>query len=197
VARHRGKSPRQAAFFTRSLRMRREAAVFASVSSLFGLITPQTIAVGDRLPTPLSTHRRWRAALLCEAFEAIALDGRLADLLRARGLPAGALLSRRRVAVAHCRDCTGVLVTDRLALRIPSATNARTRGACNGPVAARRLSGATLTRWGRFARVTIRPTLFAGPFLERRAELRDDPAWIAAARPTRHALLLATGARSS
>jgi NAD+ diphosphatase len=30
--------------------------------------------------------------------------------------------------------------------------------------------------------VTIRPTLFAGPFLERRAELRDDPAWIAAAR---------------
>src|ERR671922_2488233 len=41
VARHRGKSPRQAAFFTRSLRMRREAAVFASVSSLFGLIGPQ------------------------------------------------------------------------------------------------------------------------------------------------------------
>jgi NAD+ diphosphatase len=30
--------------------------------------------------------------------------------------------------------------------------------------------------------VTIRPTLFAGPFLERRAELRDDPAWVSAAR---------------
>ena len=30
--------------------------------------------------------------------------------------------------------------------------------------------------------MTIRPTLFAGPFLDRRAELRDDPAWIAAAR---------------
>ena len=27
-----------------------------------------------------------------------------------------------------------------------------------------------------------RPTLFAGPFLDRRAELRNDPAWIAAAR---------------
>src|ERR1041384_6702584 len=48
VARHRGKSPRQAAFFTRSIRIRREAAVFASVSSLFGLITPQTISV-DRM----------------------------------------------------------------------------------------------------------------------------------------------------
>jgi NAD+ diphosphatase len=30
--------------------------------------------------------------------------------------------------------------------------------------------------------VSIRPTFFSGPFLERRAELRDDPAWIAAAR---------------
>lgn len=43
--------------------------------------------------------------------------------------------------------------------------------------------------------MTIRPTLFAGPFLERRAELRDDPAWIAAARAdpaTRY--LLTTGA---
>jgi len=41
--------------------------------------------------------------------------------------------------------------------------------------------------------VTIRPTLFAGPFLERRAELRDDPAWIAAARadPTTRYLLTA------
>ncbi len=30
--------------------------------------------------------------------------------------------------------------------------------------------------------MSIRPTLFSGPFLERRAELRDDPAWVAAAR---------------
>jgi NAD+ diphosphatase len=30
--------------------------------------------------------------------------------------------------------------------------------------------------------VSIRPTLFSGPFLDRRAEARDDPAWVAAAR---------------
>jgi NAD+ diphosphatase len=50
--------------------------------------------------------------------------------------------------------------------------------------------------------VSFRPTLFSGPFLERRAELRDDPAWIAAARAdpaTRYVLsaggtqLVATG----
>jgi len=35
---------------------------------------------------------------------------------------------------------------------------------------------------GRFVRVSIRPTLFSGPFLDRRAELRDDPGWIEAAR---------------
>jgi NAD+ diphosphatase len=43
--------------------------------------------------------------------------------------------------------------------------------------------------------VSFRPTLFSGPFLERRAELRDDPAWIAAARSdpdTRY--ILASGA---
>ena len=33
--------------------------------------------------------------------------------------------------------------------------------------------------------MTARPTFFAGPFLERRAELRDDPAWISAARSDR------------
>jgi len=41
-----------------------------------------------------------------------------------------------------------------------------------------------------------RPTLFSGPFLERRAELRDDPGWISAARSdpnTRY--VLAEGAR--
>ncbi len=30
--------------------------------------------------------------------------------------------------------------------------------------------------------MTIRPTFFSGPFLERRAELRDDPGWVSAAR---------------
>jgi len=46
------------------------------------------------------------------------------------------------------------------------------------------------------AGVSIRPTLFSGPFLDRRAELRDDPAWIAEARrdpSTRY--ILAAGPR--
>src|SRR5882672_9012727 len=67
VPRHRGKSPRQAAFFTRTQRMKREAAVFASVSSLFGLITRETITVNRAAQAVPNVTR---GALLCEAFEA-------------------------------------------------------------------------------------------------------------------------------
>jgi len=112
VTRHRGKSPRQAAFFTRSLRMRREAAVFASVSSLFGLITPHSIA--QTAPNVA------RGALLCEAFEAyLALMGESQISFEHAVFLLGALLAGDELRVAHCRDCTSVLVTDRLALRIP------------------------------------------------------------------------------
>ena len=119
VARHRGKSPRQAAFFTRSLRMRREAAVFASVSSLFGLITPQSITAStarhaSRAPTVA------RGALLCEAFEAYrALVGEPQISFEHAVFLLGALLAGDELRVAHCRDCAASLVTDRLALRIP------------------------------------------------------------------------------
>lgn len=117
VARHRGKSPRQAAFFTRSLRMRREAAVFASVSSLFGLITPKTITV-DRAAQPAPTVAR--GALLCETFETYsALMGEPQISFEHAVFLLGALYSGDELRVTHCRDCTSVLVTDRLALRAP------------------------------------------------------------------------------
>ena len=97
VARHRGKSPRQAAFFTRSLRMRREAAVFASVSSLFGLITPQSIGVRSQHAQPAPTVAR--GALLCEAFEAYrALVGEPQISFEHAVFLLGALDVRRRVA---------------------------------------------------------------------------------------------------
>ena len=117
VARHRGKSPRQAAYFTRSLRMRREAAVFASVSSLFGLIAPLAISL-ERSPLPAPTVAR--GALLCEACEAYrALVNDPQISFEHAVFLVGALDSGDELRVAHCRDCTGVLVTDRLALRAP------------------------------------------------------------------------------
>ncbi|HEU4781452.1 MAG TPA: hypothetical protein VFS58_16340 [Steroidobacteraceae bacterium] len=134
VARHRGKSPRQAAFFTRSLRMRREAAVFASVSSLFGLITPQTITV---TPIPDSAPTVARGALLCETFEAYtALMGESQISFEHAVFLLGALLAGDELRVAHCRDCSSVLVTDRLALRTPVCNECST----NDPQRANRAS---------------------------------------------------------
>ena len=117
VARHRGKSPRQASFFTRSLRMRRESAVFASVSSLFGLLTRESILVQNHAqPAPTVA----RGALLCEAFETYrALVGEPQISFEHAVFLLGALHSGDELRVAHCRECTGVLVTDRLALRTP------------------------------------------------------------------------------
>ncbi len=146
VARHRGKSPRQAAFFTRSMRMRREAAVFASVSSLFGLITPQAVA-SDRLAfdraSPAAPNVA-RGALLCEAFEAyLALIGESQISFEHAVFLLGALLAGDELRLAHCRDCSSVLVTDRLALRTPvcnecSGTSRQPGGSSNdgnGPLA--------------------------------------------------------------
>jgi len=117
VARHRGKSPRQAAFFTRSSRMRREAAVFASVSSLFGLITRQS-ASADRSAQHTPTVAR--GALLCETFEVYcALMGESQISFEHAVFLLGALITGDELRVAHCRDCSSVLVTDRLALRVP------------------------------------------------------------------------------
>jgi hypothetical protein len=126
VARHRGKSPRQAAFFTRSLRMRREAAVFASVSSLFGLISLQPVSLGrDSKPAPTVA----RGALLCEAFEAYrALVDEPQISFEHAVFLVGALDCGDELRVAHCRECTGVLVTDRFALRAPVCTDCA--GAC-------------------------------------------------------------------
>jgi hypothetical protein len=117
VARHRGKSPRQAAFFTRSMRMRREAAVFASVSSIFGLITRQTILV-EHAAQPAPTVAR--GALLCEAFETYsALVNEPQISFEHAVFLLSALLAGDELRVSHCRDCAGVLVTDRLTLRTP------------------------------------------------------------------------------
>jgi len=118
VARHRGKSPRQASFFTRSLRMRREAAVFASVSSLFGLIAPQAVDVEKQAREHSPTVAR--GALLCEAFEAHrALMGESQISFEHAVFLLDALVAGDELRVTYCRDCTGVLVTDRLALRTP------------------------------------------------------------------------------
>ena len=186
VARHRGKSPRQAAFFTRSL---------AHAARGGGVRQREQPVRAHHSADHLGRQRRARArarpsrAARCCARRSRptrALIGESQISFEHAVFLLGALLAGDELRVAHCRDCSGVLVTDRLALRIPVCNECSTSDPHREvPVDCRPRSGAggrAGARCGRFVRVTIRPTLFAGPFLERRAELRDDPAWIAAAR---------------
>ncbi|MEP7313610.1 MAG: hypothetical protein ABI859_13575, partial [Pseudomonadota bacterium] len=64
VTRHRGKSPQQVAFFTRSPRMRQETAVLASVCYLLGVMPANRVADAQR-----SLPGVQRGTALCEAFE--------------------------------------------------------------------------------------------------------------------------------
>ena len=52
LTRHRGKSPHQIAYFTRSLRLQEETAVLASVLSLLGLVPAVTAAADAPGDTP-------------------------------------------------------------------------------------------------------------------------------------------------
>src|SRR5215470_7784523 len=63
LPRHRGRSPHQIAYFTRSLRLQEETAVLASVLSLLGVVPTVSAATGV---LPGLT----RGELLCQAFEA-------------------------------------------------------------------------------------------------------------------------------
>jgi hypothetical protein len=61
-----------------------------------------------------------RGALLCEAFETYqALVGESQLTFEHAVYLLDALQAGEELRVAHCRDCSGVLVTDSLALRSP------------------------------------------------------------------------------
>jgi hypothetical protein len=115
VRRHRGKSPRQAAYFTHSARLRQETDVLVSVCLLLGLIGA---APEEATPSPLA--QILRAQLLCQAFECyqqmipeplISLD-HMHFLL-------GALALGRELRLDNCGACGAVIVADRLTLRLP------------------------------------------------------------------------------
>jgi hypothetical protein len=80
VPRHRGKSPHQAAYFTRSLRIQQEAAVLASFFALAGLVpTEPSAAAGINLPNIA------RGDSLCTAFETYAILILAPSISRRRG----------------------------------------------------------------------------------------------------------------
>ena len=112
LPRHRGKSPHQVAYFTRSLRLQQETAVLASVLSLLGVV-PAVPAAGPGALPGLT-----RGELLCQAFEAYRLLLPAAQISFEHTVFLATALARGdQLRLGRCSDCGGLLVTERFPLR--------------------------------------------------------------------------------
>src|ERR1700692_1940388 len=115
LARHRGKSPQQVAYFMRTARARQEAALLASLCRLLGAL-PQGPApeLARLLP------RLGRGELLCQAYETyrgLIPDG-LISFEHAVFLLT-TLVRGDELILGACRDCGAALIVARWSLRAP------------------------------------------------------------------------------
>jgi hypothetical protein len=126
--RHRGKSPQQAAFFTRSARARHESALFASLCRLIGALPAPAAGATTAAMTPGTPSEPAarsfaglnRGELLCQAYESYRtlFPSPLISFEHAVFL-LGALWRGNELVLGSCRDCNAVLVADRWSLRTP------------------------------------------------------------------------------
>ena len=145
LPRHRGKSPHQVAYFTRSLRLQQESAVLASVLSLLGVVPPTTHAAPSP-PARASAHAAasatathaaavsaaepsttpsaaalpglGRGELLCQAFEAFRLLLPSAQISFEHAVFLATALTRGdQLRLGACSDCGSLMVTERFPLR--------------------------------------------------------------------------------
>jgi hypothetical protein len=131
VLRHRGKSPRQAAFFFRNAELNFQAAQLASLFLVFGLL--RGTAVG--LESTYRVGSLESGALLCQAYEtygdlhvptSISFEHAWFLLL--------ALARRDELAILRCAACGGLWLRDLLAKRRTSCANCEPSGLAAAPV---------------------------------------------------------------
>jgi len=113
VVRHRGKSPQQAAFFLRTSRLRQEAAAFAGLCCLVGLLD------GRRgQPQQCLAWSVGGATALCQAYEVYrATVGAPAISFEHAVLLVNAVALGQELRIGACQGCGVLLVLDTLALR--------------------------------------------------------------------------------
>ena len=122
--RHRGKSPRQAGFFTRTARARAQSAVLASLCRIHGLL-PATGTAAERAQPALQ-----RAELLCHAYEMYRAETPTPLIGFEHAVFLLAALARAdELVLGQCGECGAALVTDRLSLRAPRCTVCEAPGA--------------------------------------------------------------------
>jgi Flagellar transcriptional activator (FlhC) len=114
VFRHRGKSPRQAAFFFRSVELNFQAAQLASLFVMYGLMR----GTSSRLEPQFRVGSLESGALLCRAYEAyLELHAPASISFEHAWFLLMALTRQDEVGVARCGVCGGMRLRDLLAKR--------------------------------------------------------------------------------
>ena len=144
LPRHRGKSPHQVAYFTRSLRLQEETALLASVLSLLGVLPAVVSAAASAAASDVAPHTAaaataapagcaslpgvTRGMLLCQAFEAFRLLLPSAQISFEHAVFLATTLVRGdQLRLGDCSDCGSLMVTERFPLRVSRCTH------CTGP----------------------------------------------------------------
>jgi len=128
LPRHRGKSPHQVAYFTRSLRMQEETAVLASLLSLLGAVPEPVTATSAgaagaasaaaAAEVPGSPPALARGELLCQAFEVFRVMLPSAQISFEHAVFLATALARGdQLRLGGCCDCGSLMVTERFPLR--------------------------------------------------------------------------------
>jgi hypothetical protein len=125
LPRHRGKSPHQVSYFTRSQRLQHESAVLASVLSLLGVLPPAAPAApgsgagasgADGAGAPLPPLARGEQ--LCQAFEAYRMLLPSAQITFEHAVFLATALTRGdQLRLAGCSGCGSLMVAERFTLR--------------------------------------------------------------------------------
>lgn len=120
VPRHRGKSPRQAAFFFRNSETSFQAAQLASLFIVYGLLCAGAVGLESRYRLGSLES----GMLLCQAYEAyLELHAPVRISFEHAWFLLIALARRDELGVARCPACGGVRLRDLLAKRRSSCAN--------------------------------------------------------------------------
>lgn len=121
LPRHRGKSPHQVAYFTRSQRLQHETTVLASVLTLLGVIpTAAAAAVPAQAAGSPALPGLGRGELLCQAFETFRCYLPSAQISFEHAVFLATALARGdQLRLGACHECGSLIVTERFPLRDP------------------------------------------------------------------------------
>jgi len=118
LPRHRGKSPHQVAYFTRSLRLQQESALLASVLSLLGVVPTAAPATPVEGAAAAAGPGLGRGELLCQAFEAFRFYLPSAQISFEHAVFLTTALARGdQLRLGGCSECGSLMVTERFPLR--------------------------------------------------------------------------------